>query len=158
MKENKIRPLILIFGMLTLFVFLISFASFYATENFSTACGCKLPPWVIIVSLSSLGLFVGSITYYLISNHFLKERKEIRKNVNQFLNLLEEEDKKVLDMIIKEKGKINQSDLTKKLNFDKVKISRIISKMEKKGILKKEKKGMTNKIILDNTFLNLFEN
>ncbi len=150
------KPLILIFGILTFFIFAISFTVFYTTENFSSACGCILPPWVMIVSLSSLGLFVGSITYYLISNNYLKEKKEIEKNLIKFLDILDVEDKTILKKIIYNGGEINQSSLSKSLNIDKVKMSRIVSKMEEKNILKKEKNGMTNKLILETNLKKLF--
>jgi len=155
--ENKgIKPLILIFTILTFFIFIISFLVFYTTENFSPTCGCKLPPWVIIIIVSSLGLFVGLATYYIISNNYLKEKKETEKNLIKILDILDEEDKIILKKIIENKGEINQSSLTKSLNLDKVKVSRIISKMEQKSIIKKEKNGMTNKLILEDNLKKLF--
>ncbi len=157
MANKSIKPLILIFGVLTFFIFMISFTVFYTTERFSTTCGCSLPPWVIIVAMSSLGLFVGLATYYIISNNYFKEKKEIEKNLLKFLDLLKLEDKDILKKIIENGGEINQSSLSKSLNLDKVKISRIVSKMEKKNILKKEKNGMTNRLILKNNLKKLFE-
>ena len=156
MINKSIKPLILIFGILTFFIFMISFSVFYTTENFSTTCGCSLPPWVIIVSMSSLGLFVGLLTYYIISNNYSKEKKEIEKNLIKFLDILETDDKNILKKIIDNGGEINQSSLSKSLNFDKVKMSRIVSKMEEKNILKKEKNGMTNKLILETKLKKLF--
>jgi predicted transcriptional regulator len=158
MGNNKLKPIILIFGILTFFIFILSFTVFYTTENFSTTCGCSLPPWVIIVAMSSLGLFVGLITYYILSVNFIKEKKAIEHNLNKFLDILQEEDKKILQEIIRNKGEINQSTLSKKVGLDKVKMSRVISKLEKKKIIRKEKNGMTNKIILDKELIELFKN
>jgi len=156
MINKNIKPLTLIFGILTFFVFIVSFSVFYTTENFSTTCGCKLPLWVIIVSMSSLGLFVGSATYYILSTNYLKEKKEIEKDLIKILDILDEEDKIVLKKIIENKGEISQNSLTKSLNLDKVKVSRIISKMEEKNILKKEKSGITNKLYLEESIKKLF--
>lgn len=156
MISKSIKPIILIFGILTFFIFIVSFSVFYTTENFSTTCGCKLPPWVIIVIISSLGLFVGIATYYILSNNYLKEKKEIKGDLIKILDILDEEDKTILKRIIENNGEINQSYLTKSLNLDKVKVSRIISKMEEKNILKKEKNGMTNKLILEDNLKKLF--
>ncbi len=156
MINKSIKPLILIFGILTLFIFAISLTVFYTTENFSTTCGCSLPPWVIIVAMSSLGLFVGLATYYVISNNYLKEKQEIEKNLIKVLELLDIEDQKILKKIIDNGGEINQSSLSKSLDIDKVKMSRIVSKMEQKNILKKEKNGMTNKLILEDNLKKLF--
>jgi len=155
-NRNKFRPIILIFGIITFFIFVISFTVFYTTENFSSTCGCKLPLWVIIVSISSLGLFVGSATYYILSNSFIREKKEIEANLLKFLDILDENDKKVLMCLIENKGEISQSKLTKILESNKVKISRIVAKMEEKGLIKKEKNGMTNKLILNDELKELF--
>ncbi len=155
-EKNKLRPTILIFVILTFFIFAISFTVFYTTENFSTACGCSLPPWVIIVSMSSLGLFVGLITYYILNNNFFKEKKEMGENIIKLLELLEDDDKKVIKLLAENKGEITQSSISKKLGLNKVKSSRIVSKLENKGIIKKEKNGMTNKLILDEELKNLF--
>ncbi len=148
-EKPTLRPLILIFVIITFFIFVISFTTFYTTENFSSVCGCKLPIWVIIVSISSLGLFVGSLTYYLLSKNYMSEKKRIEKDFLKILNILDENDKKVIEALIEKKGEASQSYLGKALGLNKVKISRIISKMENKGIIKKEKKGMTNKVILN---------
>lgn len=156
MANKSIKPLILIFGILTFFIFIISFTVFYTTENFSMTCGCSLPPWVIIVSMASLGLFVGISTYYVISNNYLKEKKEIEKNIIKFLDILDVEEGNILKKIIDNGGEINQSSLSKSLDLGKVKMSRIVSKMEEKNILKKEKNGMTNKLILETNLKKLF--
>ena len=148
-EKPTLRPLILIFVIITFFIFVISFTTFYTTENFSSVCGCKLPIWVIIVSISSLGLFVGSLTYYLLSKNYMSEKKRIEKDFLKILNILDENDKKVIEALIEKKGEASQSYLGKALGLNKVKISRIISKMENKEIIKKEKKGMTNKVILN---------
>ncbi len=156
MVNKSIKPVILIFGILTFFISVISFTVFYTTENFSSVCGCSLPPWVIIVSMSSLGLFVGLSTYYVISNNYLKEKKELEKNLIKFLDILEIENKDILKKIIDNGGEINQNSLSKSLNINKVKMSRIVSKMEQKGILRKVKNGMTNKLILEPNLKKLF--
>ncbi len=156
MNKRKIRPIILIFGILILFIFIISFTVFYTTENFSTVCGCTLPLWVIIVAMSSLGLFVGLVTYYILSNNFLKEKRKIEKNLIKFLDVLDVEDKTILKKIIDNGGEINQSSLSKSLKIGKVKMSRIVSKLQEKKILEKEKNGMTNKLILKKEIKDLF--
>ncbi|MEM0465281.1 MAG: winged helix-turn-helix transcriptional regulator [Candidatus Pacearchaeota archaeon] len=153
-KNDKLRPIILTFSIITFFIFIISFIVFYATENFSPVCGCRLPLWFIVVSTASLGLFVGLITYYIFSNNFMKER--IEKNYLKILDFLDEENREILKLIIKNNGEINQSYLTKSIGINKVKVSRIVSKMIKKGILQKEKRGMTNKLILNKDLKEFF--
>ena len=86
----------------------------------------------------------------------MKEKKEIEVNLLKFLNILDEDNKKVLMCLIENKGELSQSELTKILESNKVKISRIVAKMEEKGIIKKEKNGMTNKLFLNEEIKDLF--
>lgn len=156
-EENKnLRPIILIFLVITFFVFALSFAVFYTTENFSAACGCELPPWVVVVSISSLGLFVGLITYYILSSHFLKEKKVIGENLLRIVDILGKDEGNAIRLLVENDGEMSQSSMTKSLGINKVKTSRIVSKLERKGIIEKEKMGMTNKIILNEELRQLF--
>lgn len=157
-KFKKLRPIALFFGVITLFIFLVSFTVFYTTENFSSACGCQLPIWVIIVVISSLSLFVGFTTYYLLSGYFIQDNKEMQKKVFNVLRFFNAEEQRILKKLIDKKGEANQSFLSKELKIDKVKISRIISKMEDKNMVIKEKNKMTNKIFLHNDLKKLFLN
>ena len=86
----------------------------------------------------------------------IKEKKEIEDNLLKFLDILDENNKKVLMCLIENKGELSQSKLTKILESNKVKISRIVARMEEKGIIKKEKNGMTNKIIHNDELKELF--
>ncbi len=154
--ESKFKPVVLIFAVITFFIFLTSFSIFYATENFSVACGCQLPPWVMVVSTASFGMFVGLIIYYIISKNFMKEKIKTEKNIMKILDVLDRNDAGILKELIQNGGTANQSTLASSLNLSKVKISRLVSKMETKGIIKKDKNGMTNKIILNDELRELF--
>jgi hypothetical protein len=154
--SESLKPFVFLSGAFTLFIFLISFAIFYTTENFSSICGCQTPLWLIIVSISSLGLFTGILTYHILSNNFIKEKKELKGNLLKILDVLDSEDRAVLKTLIKNNGEMNQSALAKSTGLDKVKMSRVISKMEQNLIIRKERNGMTNKIILSKEISILF--
>jgi len=150
------RSMILVIGIITGFIFITSFTAFYTTENFSSVCGCKLPLWVIVISLASLGVFVGTFTYYILTKNYINDKKKINKAIYKTLDFLENDEKVLVKNLIENNGKIHQSNLKDLTGFDKVKISRIIQCLEKKGILKKEKSGMTNLIILDTSLAEIF--
>ncbi|MEM4625244.1 MAG: hypothetical protein QXJ28_00545 [Candidatus Pacearchaeota archaeon] len=154
-RKDFFKRNLLVFGIITLFIFIISFSVFYTTENFSSTCGCKLPLWVILVSLSSLGLFVGITTYSIISKNFSKEKEKINDGLNKLLKLIDEDERRIIEILIKNRGEMTQSLISKESGFDKVKISRIISKMIKKEIVEKQKYGMTNKIVLNKDILSI---
>lgn len=57
------------------------------------------------------------------------------------------EDKEILKLI-QEKGTIFQADLIDKTGFGKAKMSRIIDRLEGKGIVERKRRGMTNVVVL----------
>lgn len=86
-------------------------------------------------------LFLASLSFiagFLIG----KKRKKVREVY--FVG----DEKAILDAIREEGGKLIQSTLTKKTNFSKAKISKILSELEQRGIIQKDKYKRTNVIIL----------
>ena len=158
MIKEKIKSPFLIVIVLTFAIFIISLTAFYSQENFSSVCGCKLSPWVIIVSISSFGIFIGSLIYYLLSLNNIKEKGHLQEGFQKILLFLEKEEKRIIEEILNNSGEIYQSKLCSSLKLDKVKCSRIISKLEKKEIIHRKKEGMTNIIILDKELLELLKN
>jgi len=57
-------------------------------------------------------------------------------------------EKMIYDMLTNNQGSIYQSDIIKKTGFSKVKTTRILDKLEGKGIIERKRRGMTNIIIL----------
>ncbi|MEM2138957.1 MAG: MarR family transcriptional regulator [Candidatus Woesearchaeota archaeon] len=108
---------------------------------------------ILSVSLVCLGI------YFLVESKFKKnlvvEKKEdfektekeiVKKRV---LDLLPDE-KLVYDKIVDAQGTIFQSELVEKTTYSKVKITRILDKLEGKGLIERKRRGMTNVVILKN--------
>jgi len=64
------------------------------------------------------------------------------------LNKLNDDEKLVFDKIIESEGTIFQSDLVDKTKFTKVKVTRLLDKLEGKGLIERKRRGMTNVVIL----------
>ncbi len=58
------------------------------------------------------------------------------------------EEQKVFDLITQSNGMIFQNELVEKLALSKVKVTRILDKLEGKGLVERRRRGMTNVIIL----------
>ena len=71
--------------------------------------------------------------------------KKIDKNVD--LSSFRPEEKKVY-ALVKENGTIFQADLIEKTGFGKAKVSRIIDRLEGKGLVERKRRGMTNVVVL----------
>ena len=74
----------------------------------------------------------------------IKEKKIIKKVDTSGLR---DEDKKVLELIQQE-GTIFQANLIEKTEFGKAKVSRILDRLEGKGLVERKRRGMTNVVVL----------
>jgi len=74
----------------------------------------------------------------------VKGKRKIKENVKSLQN----DEKKVYDLIVNAEGFIFQNDLIEKTGYSKVKISRILDKLEVKGIIERRRRGMANIIVL----------
>jgi len=109
------------------------------------------PSRFIISPASLILLFVGLVSIAGgISIFNLIREKEIKTTKEKLTSLLlTPEERQIVEEIKKAGGDITQSHLVIKTNLSKVKIHRVISKLEKKGIVKKHQYGLTNKIVLE---------
>ena len=160
--RNRIVGFLIIFVALLMGFIIFSFNK-AMTEIVNTSCehGPSCPMWGTIdfqtnVSIAIMS-FVIIIGIYLI--FFGKEEKSISKEeikissvskeaYEEIMKTLNDEEKTVLENIIEANGTIFQSDLTEKTNFNKVKVTRVLDKLEGRGIIERRRRGMTNVVIL----------
>ena len=74
-----------------------------------------------------------------------KERYKPRK---VDASALDDEEKKVLAFLQQRRGSVFQSELQVHTGFSKVKVSRLLDKMEQKGIIERKRRGMANLVVL----------
>ncbi len=151
LDEKKIfRDILLAITVLAGFIFVVSFSSQYVSNaiNQGLACSCIVPIPIMILLLSSLGVFVGTLVYYLLSSRFVRERKEYTEDIMSILRFLDNDEKLIIKELIKARGKINQSELVKNTLLNKIKVSRMIKILQSKQVLFKKQHGKLNKIYL----------
>lgn len=138
----------IIFGILlvSIFVLVVAVSSLYVQTEISSgnACGCFIPIPLFIPFISSIGLFIGTMVYYLLSPRF-KANKIEKKSLLKFL---EGDERKIFSILLEEK-EINQADLVRNSGLSKVKISRILKKLQNRGILEKKSIGKVNMVKLN---------
>jgi uncharacterized membrane protein len=66
------------------------------------------------------------------------------------LKLLDSDEKKLYQLLLENKGTIFQSELVEKSGFDKVKVTRILDKLEGKQVIQRMRRGMTNVVLIKN--------
>ena len=101
--------------------------------------------WVLFVSFG-LSILLLSSGIFLI---FLQQKKTIEKKPEKkVMPNLDKEEQKIYDMLFENEGSLYQSILVKKTGYSKVKITRILDKMESSEILERKRRGMTNIVVL----------
>lgn len=91
-------------------------------------------------------IFAAGVYIAFFYKSFSKEFKSEFKEVD--LSKLDEDEKKIYDIIKGKNGSAYQSDLIKDTGFSKVKVTRILDKLELSEVLERKRRGMTNIIIL----------
>ncbi|MCD6434183.1 MAG: MarR family transcriptional regulator [Candidatus Diapherotrites archaeon] len=148
------RKIVLGMLLLSIFVFIVAFASFYVQIELSSGdvCGCLIPIPLFIPLLSAIGLFIGMLAFYLIK----EPTKEQKPKEESILKLFNSSEQQVLKVLKKHSGKATQAAIVRETGLDKVKVFRIIEKFLAKGIVEKRRFGRTNIVKLSDEFKRLF--
>ncbi len=103
---------------------------------------------ILIVILTGLYMLLfGKEGYFKIQK---KEEESLipSKDYIAIMENLGEDENTILQKIIDTQGSIYQSDLVKWSGFSKVKITRVLDKLEGKNLIERKRRGMTNIVIL----------
>ncbi len=159
-RKNKFLQLWLIIGIIAGFASILFFSITYLNEKLlcDLSCRSRNEVTIILILLSLFGMFIGSFTYYFMSEKYEKKIIKIHKDVSKTLNFLDEDAKLVLKILIYNKGELTQAKLVSITSFSRVKLSRLITFLENKGIIKKTTQGYTNQIVLEKEYKDLFFN
>ena len=105
--------------------------------------------WLLLAgfAVAFLVLVSGFYLIFIPRGETLLPTAELKKKVID-LSSLPGEEKKIYDLLTLKEGSMYQSDLIKETGLSKVKISRILDKMEGKGIVDRKRRGMTNVVVL----------
>jgi uncharacterized membrane protein len=106
--------------------------------------------------LASLGLFVGFLSYFILSQRYVHIRKADKINAECTLEFLDKEEKKIIKVLIQKRKALKQSELDDLTGFSRVKVFRSLKKLENKGVIKKTEIGRTFEISLKEPFENVF--
>lgn len=164
---------LLIVGVSLLIGFLIWLFNKTLTEMVNSSCshGPTCPMWGSIKFQTSVGIsilvFVFIIGLYFIffakdmpllkEIHKLKIIREGKGNASSMIDAkkkesmlksLSEDERKIYYIIDGADGSIFQSQLVKDTGYSKVKVTRILDRLEGKGLIDRKRRGMTNIVML----------
>lgn len=92
-----------------------------------------------------LGIGIGIIATYLAIRKKMPKEKIIKL-------VLGEDEKKIYNLIVERGGSMLQDEIVKETGFSKAKVSKLLRKLEEKGIIKREPFRKTNKVYLKKEF------
>lgn len=165
--KNRIMGMMII-GIAVLMGFIIYSFNRALTKIVNTACshGPTCPMWGTIdfQTKISLGImvFVILIGLYLIFfgtekkiitriktlNRQIEHKEITKEDYRDILRNLSEDERLILEKVIESNGTIFQSDLVDNAGFTKVKVTRILDRLEGSGFIERKRRGMTNVVIL----------
>lgn len=165
--KNRIVGFIII-GIAALIGFIIYSFNRTMTKIINTSCehGPTCPMWgsIDFQTNLSIGIMVLVVIIGLYLIFFGKEEKIITKvktikqqiepkritkeNYQKIMSDLSDDEKLVFEKIMEAEGTIFQSDLVEQSKLAKVKVTRLLDKLEGKNLIERKRRGMTNIVIL----------
>ncbi|MBS3167433.1 MarR family transcriptional regulator [Candidatus Woesearchaeota archaeon] len=146
---------IVILGMAILMLSLVIMFNRALTQIVNTSCshGDTCPMWGTLDFYTnlSLGLIIAIILIGLFLV-FLKDNSVLNRLFNteklKSHKPLSLEESQIIKLITESNGSIFQSEIVEKTNMPKVKISRILDRLEGHGLIERKRRGMTNMVLL----------
>ena len=94
-------------------------------------------------------MYIAISLLFLLGIVLLLSKKKVSKKVEYDIpENLDSEEKKIIELVKEAEGSIFQSELVEKSEFSKVKVTRILDKLEGRKIIERKRRGMTNVVIL----------
>jgi uncharacterized membrane protein len=149
---DQSKKLVLAMLTITIFVLVVAISSFYVQMQIETGnmFGCAVLIPLFVPLLASIGLFIGTMIYYLLSPRFEKIDKDV------VLNIFDEGEREVIKNLLENKGELPQAEIVRTTGLPKVKVHRILKRLESKKIITKERNRKINIIKLNKSLKGIF--
>jgi uncharacterized membrane protein len=122
----------------------------WATIDFQTNVSIAI--MVLVAAIGIYLIFFGEEVRIITKVKRVKQKDEMKKiskdSYKEIFNKLSPDERTVLEKVIDAEGAIFQSELIEKTKFSKAKVTRILDKLEGKGLVERRRRGMSNVIIL----------
>lgn len=122
----------------------------WGTINFQTNVSIAVMAFVIIIGLYLI--FFGKeekvVTRIKRIRPQVGAKKITKQNYQKVMAGMSSDERKVFEKVVDAQGTIFQSDLVSKTKFNKVKVTRVLDKLEGRGLIERRRRGMTNVVIL----------
>lgn len=121
-------------------VFFLGVIFSYLNGYYMQTRGEQIPTIAYLLSFVSLMLGAGLV--------LLVQKRTTDKQVRSLLRILPENERKIIEILLENKKGLEQNKIVALSEMHKVKVSRTLSKLEKRNVIKKTPVGNTNYITL----------
>jgi len=135
--EIPINRLILSFGLIFILGVLFSYLNGYYVEE----SGDPLPVIVYIISIVSIA--IGAVIILMF------QWKISKLKLQSVLKILPKDEAEIINCLIEHNNRLEQNHIVAYTGYNKVRVSRILSKYQQKGLIEKRHVGNTNLVILN---------
>jgi len=94
--------------------------------------------------IASIAVIAGAATYYLMMGRVEGKEETLKSNTEVLLKFLNPDERKLVNLLIENNGKILQAELTRLPEMSKVKSHRVVQRLIDRGVIEKEGLGKTN--------------
>jgi len=91
-----------------------------------------------------IAVIVGAVTYYFMAGKVQTKENNLKKNTEVLLKFLSSDEKKLVNALIENNGKVLQAEVTRLPGMNKVKTHRVTQKLIERGVIEKSSLGKTN--------------
>ncbi len=158
MKFNfRYVGIILIILSIVLFLIMFNFANTMLEMIDSGQAGScesyQTCPHLIVVNQAYIG-YVLALILFIIGLMMItggEEEARTKANAGEWkgnLKQLKEDERNIYEKLMENEGFLFQSELVEKAEMNKVKVSRILDRLEAKGLLERKRRGMSNAVVL----------
>ncbi len=154
--NKKIGIIISVISVILLFI-LTSF-SIKIAKSEAAACihpgggqcpiTAHIPPLSYVSAALLIVIFILGIKLMRKAEAGEKIRKESAEKAEAVAKALKGDEKKAYELIAASQGAIFQSELVEKMGYPKVKITRILDKLEGQGLIERRRRGLANMVLI----------
>jgi uncharacterized membrane protein len=94
--------------------------------------------------LISAAVLIGAITYYLMGQRVEATQASVKHNAETVLKLLNPDERKLVNLLLENNGKVLQAEVTRLPGMTKVKSHRIVQRLVERNVVEVEQLGKTN--------------
>ena len=93
-------------------------------------------------------IFILGIKLVLKSGTAEKMRHEAADKAEMVVKALKGDEKKAYELVMSSQGAVFQSELVEKMGYSKVKVSRILDKLEGQNVIERRRRGLANMVLI----------